>query len=120
MFGIAVWSVVNGTVGQSSGSMDIPIMATVTENEVRQNIDRVKAVAPDKPVSIFLLVSAGNSQAVQDVKAMFGDGFLSHFHGRPNEVGVALEGLGSIGIDRVQLTEMIPGSHDALAPALLG
>ena len=106
--------------GTRGGSMDIPVMATVTENEVRQNIDRVKAVAPDTPVSIFLLVSAGNSQAVQDVKAMFGDGFLSHFHGSPDEVGLALEGLGGIGIDRVQLTEMIPGSHDALAPVLLG
>ena len=106
--------------GTRGGSMDIPVMATVTENEVRQNIDRVKAVATDKPVSIFLLVSAGNSQAVQDVKAMFGGGFLSQFHGRPDEVGFALKRLSDIGIDRVQLTEMIPGSHDTLAPVLLG
>ena len=94
--------------------MDIATMATVTEEEVKRNIDHVKTTAPDKPVSIFLLVSAGISKDFMPVKAMFGDGFLSQFHGPADEVGEALERLGRIGIDRVQLTEMVPGSQEAL------
>ena len=105
--------------GTRDGSMNIPVMATVTEAEVRSNIDRVKAVSPNKPLSIFILVSAGNSSAVADVKTMFGDGFLSRFHGHADEVSASLEGLARIGIDRVQLTEMVPGSQEALAPLLL-
>lgn len=105
--------------GTRGGSMDIPTMATVTEDEVKQNVDRVKAVEPDKPIGIFLLISAGESEPVQGAKAMFGNGFLSSFHGHQDEVAGALEKLGEIGIDRVQLTEMIPDSHDALAPVLL-
>ena len=99
--------------------MDIPVMATVTEDEVKQNVDRVKAVAPDKPIGIFLMISSGESETVQAAKAMFGNAFLGSFHGHPDEVATALENLNGIGIDRVQLTEMIPGSHDALAPLLL-
>ena len=105
--------------GTREGSMNIPIMATITESEVRSNIDRVKAVTPYKPLSIFILVSAGNSSAVADIKAMFGNGFLSRFHGPPDEVSASLEGLARFGIDRVQLTEMVPGSQEALAPLLL-
>jgi len=105
--------------GTRGGSMDIPVMATVTEDEVKQNVDRVKAVAPDKPIGIFLMVSSGESETVQGAKAMFGNGFLGSFHGHQDEVATALENLNGIGIDRVQLTEMIPGSHDALAPLLL-
>ena len=105
--------------GTRGGSMNIRVMATITESEVRRNIDRVKAVTPNKPLSIFILVSAGNSSSVADTKAMFGNGFLSKFHGHPNEVSASLEGLARIGIDRVQLTEMVPGSQEALAPLLL-
>lgn len=105
--------------GTRGGSLDIPLLATVTQDEIHQSVERVKAVAPDTPISIFLMISAGESKVINDTRALFGDGFLGRFHGHPETVSDALESLATIGIDRVQLTEMIPGSQDALAPVLL-
>ena len=102
--------------GTRGGSMDIPVMATVTIDEVRRNIDRVKAVSGEIPIGIFILTSAGSDPMVRNFKEMFGTGFLSNFHGHPEAVAAALKGLSEIGIDRVQLTELVPGTQAALAP----
>ena len=105
--------------GTRGGSMDIAVMATVTEDEIKQNVERARNTVPDIPLGIFILTSAGDSPAVNSMKAAFGNGYLANFHGHPDDVSRSLESLGDIGIDRVQLTELIPGSHDALAGHLL-
>lgn len=105
--------------GTRGGSMNIPVMATVTFDEVKQNIDLIKNVAPDVPIGIFILTSAGEDPMAQNFKDMFGDGFLGNFHGHPEDVAAALTGLADMGIDRVQLTEMLAGTQEALAPALV-
>ena len=48
-----------------------------------------------------------------------GDGYLGRFVGEPNAVADALLELAELGIDRVQLTELVPNSHTALAEHLL-
>jgi hypothetical protein len=94
-------------------------MATVTEDEVKQSIERVRKVDKDIPIGIFILTAAGDNEAVNSMKDMMGNGFLGNFMGHPEDVSSALESLGALGISRVQLTEFAPGSHDALAPTLL-
>jgi len=56
---------------------------------------------------------------VNGLKAGLGKGYLSRFMGKPAEVAGALRELGGMGIDRVQLTELAPGSHAQLATHLL-
>ncbi len=102
------------------GAVDLGLMATVTEDEVRQNIDRVRAVSDDIPIGIFLLVAAGENEVVSQMKAAMGNGYLGNFMGHPEDVAASLEQLGELGIERVQLTEFVPDSHDQLAPLLKG
>lgn len=101
------------------GHLDFPIMASVTEDEVRAQIHRVRDIAPDKPLGIFILTSVGKSPAVHGLKSMLGNGYLGRFLGEPAAVADALRSLASLGISRVQLTELAPGSHTLLVPHLL-
>lgn len=101
------------------GAIDLAVMATVTEDEVKQSIERVRKINNDIPIGIFILTAAGDDEAVTGMKAMMGNGFLGNFMGHPSDVASALESLSELGISRVQLTEFAPGSHDALAPTLL-
>ncbi|HEY5680424.1 MAG TPA: LLM class flavin-dependent oxidoreductase [Pseudomonadales bacterium] len=101
------------------GYLDFEIMATVTEEEVRGQVERVRAVNADVPLGIFILTGTGDNPAVKGLKAALANGYLSRFVGEPEQVAEALNQLGEIGIDRVQLTELVPGSHAELAPYLL-
>ena len=101
------------------GSLDIPKMAEVTRDDVASRVDRVKAIDPDKPVSIFILIGVGEGPDVQQLSATMGGGYLAGFVGPADAVAAQLEDLATMGISRAQLTELIPGSQDALAPHLL-
>lgn len=101
------------------GHLDFSIMNTVTEDEIRRNVERVRAVSATVPIGIFMLVAAGDAPQVAGLKAGFGDGYLGRFLGEPSAVADALRRLGELGIDRVQLTELAPGTHSALAGHLL-
>ena len=102
------------------GALDFAAVATVTEEEVKRNVARVKEVDPDMPIGIFLLVGAGDSPEVQGLRVQFGNGFLGQFVGHEEEVAGALQRLTELGIERVQLTELIPGSQHKLASHLCG
>jgi alkanesulfonate monooxygenase SsuD/methylene tetrahydromethanopterin reductase-like flavin-dependent oxidoreductase (luciferase family) len=100
------------------GHIDLEIMATVTEEEVRRNVERVRAVSDTVPIGIFLLTGVGDDPAVAGMKAALGGGYLSRYYGEATRVSEALAELGTMGIDRVQLTEIASGSHAALATCL--
>ena len=101
------------------GAIDLGLMATVTEDEVKKNIERVRAVSDDIPIGIFLLIAAGEGDLVDGMKAMMGNGYLGNFMGHPEDVAASLNSLEGLGIDRVQLTEFVPDSQQALAPLLV-
>ena len=101
------------------GKIDLGIMATISEDEVKAQIELVKTVREDIPISIFLLVAVGENRGVREMKSNLGKGYLANFMGSPDEVKEALGRLESLGIDRVQLTEFFPDSQKALTPSLL-
>jgi alkanesulfonate monooxygenase SsuD/methylene tetrahydromethanopterin reductase-like flavin-dependent oxidoreductase (luciferase family) len=101
------------------GQLDLATMPSVTEDEVRGQVARVRAVDPDIPIGIFILTAVGDDPATRQLRSVIAPGYLSRFVGEPAAVAEALAGLGALGIDRVQLTELVPGSHDRLAPYLL-
>ena len=106
------------------GHLDFGLLATVTEEEVRGQVARVRDVSADVPMSIFLLVGCGTDSgsrgSVDALKQGLGDRYLGRFLGDPGAVAEALEGLESLGISRVQLTELVPGTLDLLAGELKG
>jgi len=105
--------------GTRGGALDFAVLATVTEDEIKQNVDRVKSINPDMPVGIFLLIGAADSPMVTGLREQFGNGFLGNFVGHPEDVAQALESLSAIGIERIQLTETVPGSQENLRPFLV-
>lgn len=102
-----------------AGHLDFGVMASVTADEVMGNVERVKAIRADVPIGIFILTGVGDDPAVQGIKQGLGNGYLGRFFGEAADVAPALQELGEMGIDRVQLTELAPGSHSKLAAALL-
>ncbi len=101
------------------GHLDFGIMASVSEDEVLGNIERVRQVRGDIPIGIFILTATGDNAQVAAMKQAMGNGYLGRFMGDPAEVAAALRSLGEAGINRVQLTELASGTHSALAPLLL-
>ena len=102
--------------GTRGGALDLEEVALVTEADVRDNIQRVKQINPEMPIGIFLLVGTG--EMANGLKAQFGNGFLGRFIGHAEDVAEALSDLADLGIDRVQLTELLPGSQQQLQPLL--
>lgn len=102
--------------GTRGGALDLAEVALVTEADVRDNVQRVKQINPELPVGIFLLVGTG--EMANGLKAQFGNGFPGRFIGHAEDVAEALSGLAELGIDRVQLTELLPGSQQQLQPLL--
>ncbi len=103
-----------------AGSLDFATMATVTEDELATNAERAHDANPDVPLGVFILVAVGDDPMVQGLKAGLGNGYLGNFIGHAEDVASSLDSLRRFGIDRVQLTELAPGSHSRLAEALLG
>ncbi len=101
------------------GHLDFAIMASVTEDEVRGNVERVRSIRPDVPIGIFLLVGTGEDPRVAMLREGLAGSYLGRFLGEPAAVAEALKALEALGIDRVQLTELAPGTVASLAPHLL-
>lgn len=101
------------------GHLDFGILASVTEQEVHARIQRARELRPELPLGIFLLLGAGDNAQVKQMQSALGDSYLAQFFGEPAAVADALRGLAEQGIGRVQLTELVPGTLDALAGELL-
>ena len=102
------------------GKIDLEIMATIDEDEIKAQIDLVKNVRPDIPVSMFLLVAVGEDTEVKNIKNSLRGGYLGNFMGPPEKVTENLASLELLGIERIQLTEFFPGSHNLLSERLTG
>ena len=100
------------------GAVDLVKSAAITEADVRDAIARVRRVREDVPIGMFVLTAAGPAAEIGAVRAPFGAGFLARFMGEPAAVAQALCDLEGLGVDRVQITEMAPGTLERLRPLL--
>jgi alkanesulfonate monooxygenase SsuD/methylene tetrahydromethanopterin reductase-like flavin-dependent oxidoreductase (luciferase family) len=100
------------------GTLDLARYGAVSESDVRGAVARVRSVREDLPIGTFVLVAAVPAERVAAVRAPFGQGFLSRFIGEPASVAQALGDLEGLGFDRVQLTELAPGTLARLRPLL--
>ena len=92
------------------GSLNLAVMASIVEDELRGMVNKVRAVREDIPIGLFLMVGAGVGPEVDRLKGVLGDKFCSRFVGEPVRVLENLHALEAIGISRVQVTEFVPGT----------
>lgn len=100
------------------GAVDPTRQAAIGEADVRDAIARVRRVREDIPIGLFVLTGVVPAEQAAAFRASFGEGFVSRFMGEAESVAQALCDLEGLGIDRVQLTEMAPGSLERLRPHL--
>ncbi|MFO0688140.1 MAG: LLM class flavin-dependent oxidoreductase [Myxococcota bacterium] len=100
------------------GAVDPTVQAAIGEADVRDAIARVRRVREDLPIGLFALIGVVPADQVAAFRAPFGEGFVARFMGEGKDVAQALCDLEGLGIDRVQLTEMAPGSLERLRPHL--
>lgn len=101
------------------GALDFAALAQTTFDDIRALTDRVRAVNEHIPIGFFALVAVGEGPEIDEMAGALGNGFYSNLVGSSEKVAEGLESLGRAGISRVQLTEYVPGSIEALAPHLL-
>ncbi len=100
------------------GAVDLVKSAAIEESDVRDAIARVRRVREDIPIGLFVLTGAVPAEQVAVLRTPSGSGFMSRFLGEPASVAQALGDLEGLGIDRVQITEMAPGTLERLRPLL--
>jgi alkanesulfonate monooxygenase SsuD/methylene tetrahydromethanopterin reductase-like flavin-dependent oxidoreductase (luciferase family) len=106
-------------IGRSTreGALDVGVLGTVTVDEVRAMVDTVRSVAPDVPISAFVLTAAGDGPEVEAMRTTLGDNLLGSVCGEPKRVLDHLLALEDLGLDALLLTEWTPGTYTALAEA---
>lgn len=100
------------------GAVDLVKSAAIEESDVREAVARVRRVREDIPIGVFVLAGAVPASEVAALRAPFRTGFMSRFLGEPGPVAQALCDLEGLGFDRVQVTEMAPGTLERLRPHL--
>jgi len=100
------------------GALDLAKYGAVAEADVRDAVARVRRVRDDIPIGTFILAGAVPAAQAAALRAPFGSGFLARFLGEPASVAQALCDLEGLGFDRVQLTEIAPGTLERLRPLL--
>jgi len=100
------------------GSLDFAALASVTRDELAGMIDEVRAVSADIPIGLFTLIAVGDDAQVGGIRGALGDGLCGSFAGEAAKVLDTLRGLADLGIERLQLTELVPGSLERLAAAI--
>ena len=98
------------------GDLDVAELAAAGRDDLRAMVDQVRAVAPTVPIGAFAMIAVGDGPEVDRVRTMLGGGLYSEFVGEPARVLENLRSLGELGIDRVQLTDLVTGSWLRLAP----
>jgi alkanesulfonate monooxygenase SsuD/methylene tetrahydromethanopterin reductase-like flavin-dependent oxidoreductase (luciferase family) len=104
-----------------NGSLDLAVMATVTDDHLLDMIERVRAVNPTIEISMFTLFSVGDDDTTRSLKAAMdaGGGLFRRFFGSADEVAAGLAWLETLGISGASLSPMTPHALAALGPAVL-
>jgi hypothetical protein len=100
------------------GKLDMAALATVTREELAGMVADVQEAKPGIAVGLFLLMAVGDGPDVQAVADSLGDNLCAGFVGPPEKVIDNLRSLEELGISRIQVTELVQGSHERLGSVL--
>ncbi len=98
------------------GGLDLAALGSVTADEVRAMVATVKDVSPDAHVSVLAFVGCGPEAAA--MRPVLGDELYGSLLGEPEAVAERLRGWEELGVDRVNVSQWLPGSLAAVAPFL--
>ena len=100
------------------GALDTKVMATIVEDELTEMVAKVRDVSKDVPIGLFMLIGVGTGPEIDALSETMGDNLCGRFVGEPAKVLENLRALEALGISRVQVTELLPGSIEQLGRAL--
>lgn len=100
------------------GSVDMELMAQVRDEDLIELISRVRDVAPDVELGVFLLCNVGDDERTRAMERAMGDGLCQRFFGSPEKFADSIAWLADIGISRCQVSPFDDRSFDRLAPVL--
>ncbi|MGZ7023351.1 MAG: LLM class flavin-dependent oxidoreductase, partial [Ilumatobacteraceae bacterium] len=108
-------------IGRSTrgGRLDWSALGSVSVDEVRMMVERVREVRADVPVGLLVFVAVGTDQRIRDLEERLGDGLFGTFVGESRKVAGSIRALAEVGIDRIHVQEWTKGSIPALAADLL-
>ena len=102
----------------ASGALDVAKLGLIGREHLVRQIDKVRVVAPDVPLAVFIICSAGADKRSQAVADLLEGTWFGGFFGEPAKVAESLQRLGEIGIERVQVSPFGDDSFPALAEHL--
>ena len=108
-------------VGQAAGGMRATVGWNEGErDEIARLAQRARLANPTAPLQLGVFLAAGAGAAVDGVVQMYAGGSLEGLAGEPRGVADTLLAFEEVGIERVTMYELTPGSYQELAPLLIG
>lgn len=102
------------------GTLDMAAMAGVSDRDLLDLINQVRAVRPDIGIGMFVFCNVGDDRKTRDLSALMGQGLYGRFYGSPQKVAEGFAWLAEVGITRFQVSPIDDASLDRLAPVLFG
>ncbi|MGH1505420.1 MAG: LLM class flavin-dependent oxidoreductase [Acidimicrobiales bacterium] len=100
------------------GSQDLELLATVTEQDLVDLVDGVRAIDPEIGIGMMAMCGVGDDPATRRIEELLGDGLYGRFFGSPSKVAASMEWLETMGISRCQISAKDDSALDLLAPLL--
>ena len=101
------------------GAIDPAKFAEGRTDEIARLARRARAANPTAPLQVGVFLAAGTGAAVDSFAQMYAGGPLDGLAGEPGKVADKLLSFNDLGINRVTLVEIVPGSYRQLAPLLM-
>ena len=103
-----------------SGRLDIGTLATVDLDHLKSLVDQVRALRPDVPLGVFVMVGCGTDPRVAALGKALSGTFMGSLVGEPERVAEVVRSFAALSISRVQLTPYSADTLSLLAPHLAG
>ena len=106
------------TSATASGALDVSKLGSIPRAHLEAQIAKVRAVAPDVPLAVFILCGVGSDERTQMVADLLEGTWFGGFFGEAGKVAESMLTLEEIGISRVQVSPFGDASFAPLAAAL--
>ncbi|MFM2069830.1 MAG: hypothetical protein RLZZ623_93 [Actinomycetota bacterium] len=100
------------------GRLDIEQLATVDLDHLKSLVHQVRALRPDVPLGVFVMVGCGDHPRVAGLREVLAGTLMGSLIGEPEQVADVVRSFAALSIERVQLTPYSPDTLALLAPHL--
>jgi hypothetical protein len=104
-----------GFATTGKGSLHTRSLHGVTLDDVAARVEEIRSIRPDAQIGLFLTVGCGNEPVVRALRDRLEGAFAASLFGDPAEVARTLSLLAGLGIVRLTLAAVTPGTYEQLA-----